>query len=123
MAATYSPDATDHGLSTEAQALDAARLTNEVLAAEQVLGLAGSSLTGDDAEKAKLAVARQVNLQVRMASGEAADVKAESKGRQSVTYATLNGARVAVDALALSIVEGLLRPIRQTAPVETSFRW
>ncbi len=124
MAATYTPDATEHGLSTAAQALDAARLANEVLAAEQVLGLAGVELTGDDAEKAKLAVARQVNLQVRLAaSGDAGDVKSESRGRQSITYATFNGARVAIDSLAQSIVAGLLGPPPQSLLAEATFRW
>lgn len=123
MAATYTPDATEHGLSAAAVALDATRLANEVLAAEQVLGLVGSALTGDDASKAKLAVARQVNLQLRLASGESADVKSESKGRQSITYATFNGVRVAVDTLAQSIVAGLLGPPPQSTVAEATFRW
>jgi len=123
MAATYTPDATAHGLSAAAQALDSTRLANEVLAAEEVLGLRGSSLTGDDASKAKLAVARQVNLQVRLASGEAADVKSESKGRQSITYATVNGVRVAVDSLAQSIVASLLAPPKQSTLSTHDYRW
>ena len=122
MAATYTPDATEHGLSAEAQALDAGRLANEVLAAEQVLGLAGVTLDGDDIDKAKLAVARQVNLQVRLASGSG-DIRSESRGRQSVTYATINGVRLAVDSLAQSIVAGLLGPPAQSTVAEATFRW
>ncbi|HSV93670.1 MAG TPA: hypothetical protein VLH81_11365 [Desulfobacterales bacterium] len=126
MAATYTPDTSAnnaHGLSAAALALSAERFATEVLVAERVLGLKGSSLAGDDTEEAKKAVALQVNLQVRLASGEAADVKSESKGRQSITYATMNGVRVAVDSLAQSIVAGLLGPTQQSTLAEATFRW
>lgn len=105
MAATYTPSA-DHGLSAAGQALEALRLESEVLVAEEVLGLAGAALTGDEASKATVAVARQVNLQLKMAG--ASDVVAESKGSQSFTYARVNGQRVAVDSLAQAIVSGIL---------------
>ncbi|HSW29291.1 MAG TPA: hypothetical protein VLH75_07315 [Longimicrobiales bacterium] len=122
MSATYTPGARDR-LSTVAQALDADSLETEVLVAEEILGLTGSSLTGDDALKAKRAVALQVNLQVRLASGEAADIRAQSKGKQSITYATVNGVRVPVDATAQAIVAGLLGPKLQSTVGSIDFRW
>lgn len=109
MPATFVPDATEHGLSAEAQALDAARLTNEVLVAEAALELDGVAASGDDAERAKVAVARQVNLQLRVAADP--DVVTEGRGRQSVTYATIGGARVVVDPLALSVAQQVRQSI------------
>lgn len=122
MAATYTPDATEHGLSAAAQALDASRLATEVLVAERVLGLKGTAFTGDDATEAKRAVALQVNLQVRLASGSG-DVVSETKGRQSVTFSMVNGVRVAMDTVAMSIVASLSGPPKQTTATETTFRW
>jgi len=114
MAAKYPPTSTAHGLSKAANALDPERLRNETLVAEQLLGLGGTSFTGDDAEKARTAVARQINLQVRVA--ENPDVVAESRGRQSVTYARSGGARATVDPTAAAIVKDLIgKPSRSTA--------
>jgi len=105
MAATYVPDATEHGLSPAFQALDATLQANEIVRAEAVLGLRATAYTGDDAELAKRAVALQVNLQVRIANR--GDVVSEGKGRQSVKYAMHGGARVQVDPGALAIVDSL----------------
>lgn len=98
MAATFVPDPTQHGLSAEAQALDPARLTNEILVAEEVLELTTIPAVGDDLERGKVAVARQVNLQVLVARDP--DIVSEGRGRQNVRYATVNGVRVVVDPTA-----------------------
>ena len=106
MAARYVPNGPAHGLSADALALDSERLTGEITVAEQLLGLAGRSLTGDDDIRARMAVARQVNLQVRNAINP--DIIAESRGRQSVQYARSGGARISIDPTAASIVRELL---------------
>ena len=113
MAARYVPLPKVHGLSAEAELLDPERLTVEALVAESVLGLDRVTLSGDDAERAKSAVARQVNLQLRVAKEP--DLKAESRGHQSVTYATVGGVRVIVDATAKAIADKLIGPPRETS--------
>lgn len=117
MAATYVPDATAHGLSTEAQALDGTRLSNEILVAEEVLGLTGISTTGDDLSRGKVAVARQVNLQVRVAADP--DVIAEGRGRQSVTYATVGGVRIPVDPTAKMLAEAVRKAAGFVSPLRS----
>lgn len=119
---TYMPDpADDFGLSAAAQALSAGRLENEVLLAEMALGLIGFTLDADDTNRAKTAVARQVNLQVRAAAQS--DVVSESRGRQSVTYSVVNGQRVMVDALALQIAQAITQPPAASSATEADVRW
>lgn len=120
----YSPagsNAADYGLSQDAQLLTPARLESEVLIAEQVLGVIGTAFTDDDAELAKALVARQVNLQVRL-SLDGSDVASETRGHRTITYATVGGQRVPVDALAMAGIRGLLAPLRSSVS-EAVFRW
>lgn len=118
MAARYVPGPA-HGLSSAALDLDSGRLRGEVAVAEQLLGLVGTSLSGDDDVRARMAVARQVNLQVRTAANP--DVVSESRGRQSVQYAKSGGARVAIDPTAKEIVRDLVgRPTGSTAVSNTA---
>lgn len=123
MASLYSPasDPLAAGLSSAAQALDSARLESEVLVAELVLELTGTTLTGDDATRATALVARQVNLQVRIASS--GDVVAESRGNQSYTYAQVDGRRVAIDPVALRGVRNLTQRRPRTSAVDGVVRW
>ena len=92
-------------LSATAAALSDPALEAQTLVAETALGLLGTEYTGDRADRAKVAVARQVNLQV--ASPDAGAVQSETRGDRSVTYVTRDGVEVAVDGLALLIVEAL----------------
>lgn len=121
MAARYVPTKGDHGLSEAASRLDAGRFQNEVLVAEQLLGLNGTAFTGDAAARAKVAVARQVNLQVR--SADESDVTSESRGRQSVTYAKQRGARIQVDPTAQRIVDDLKRAPSGSTAVANQATW
>lgn len=102
MPATYDPTA--HPLlSAGAAALSPEQLDAQAMIAEGVLGLHGTSLTGDDADLATHYVVRQLNLQVRMeSSGGGSDVVAMSKGSQSFTFAQVDGRRVIVDEIALA---------------------
>lgn len=121
MAAKYLPTSTAHGLSKAAAALDPELLRNEALVAEQLLGLTGTSFTGDAAIKARMAVARQINLQVRVT--ENPDVVSESRSRQSVTYARQGGARMTVDPTAAQIVKDLIGKPKGSTAVANQATW
>lgn len=120
--ATYLPSP-DHGLSAQAQKLSAERLETEVLLAELALGLSGTAFTDDAGTAARGAVARQVNLQVRIAESPNPDVIAEGRGRQSITYNSVNGQRLAVDPVALATARALLGPSAKSSATEADFRW
>lgn len=110
MAATY--DVHDHPLlSAAAKQLvsdDPSAFDAQAITAERVLGLRGTQLTGDDAEDARVAIVRQLNLQLQIDAMGGANVVSESKGAQSYTYAQHNGERVAIDRIALSIARQLV---------------
>lgn len=72
-------------LSAAAQALEAEVLALHTILAEEMLGLADTSLSGDDAEKAALANTLQVNFQVGFPA-DAWYVKSETRGKRSITY-------------------------------------
>lgn len=89
-------------LSDQARALSADALRDQTVIAEMLLGLAGTTFTGEPAERVKLALARQVNTQLE--HGVEGSVYASySQGGRSFTF--LSG--IPVDALAASLVLGL----------------
>lgn len=82
----YDPSGHDL-LSQDAGALSSEKLAAMADLAEDLLRLAGTSFTGDAAERATRAVVLQVNLLVeREAHRSAAFIESESRGDQSVTY-------------------------------------
>lgn len=72
-------------LSPAANALATGALTEHALLAESLLGLAGSTYTGREAEDATRAVALQVNLQVE-SDVEPFILSAVTRGARSATY-------------------------------------
>ena len=71
-------------------------------ARKTALGLGGTSYTGEQAERAKVANARQVNLQV----AEPIDpyLESESRGSKSRSYSALMKRTFALDPIAVEIV-------------------
>lgn len=113
--ATYLPTP-DHGLSAAAQQLSPARLDNEALAAERLLGLSGTAFTGADGAVARKAVAVQVNFQLLNASRDG--IRSEGRGRQSVSYET-----GAVSPEALRLVAMVLGPPHQSTSSAAEIVW
>lgn len=72
-------------LSAAAGRLDAEVLDAQTVLAEEVLGLSGTSFTGDDKDKAMLANVLQVNHQLLLPA-DAFIYKSESRGGRSVAY-------------------------------------
>ena len=72
-------------LNEAAQRLGSEALAAQTVLAEELLGLAGTSFTGADLERVKMAVALQVSLQATLPM-EALLIKSESRGARTVTY-------------------------------------
>ncbi len=92
-------------LTAAAQALDAEALAAQTLAAETALGALGTAYTGDAKDRATVAVARQVNLQVSERTEPT--LQSESRGDRSWTWVVRNGVAVVVDTIALAIFQAL----------------
>lgn len=121
MAALYSPEGSPL-LSSAAGALDGPTLDAWAVMAERVLGLAGTSFEGDDAAEAASYVARQVNLMIGME--DKAGIVSESKGQQSVKYASVGGQRIPVDPIAKAGADALLGPeIFSSSSSRSEFVW
>lgn len=124
---TYDP--TDHPLlSPEAKALDPETFKAYVERAEDVLGIAGTSYTGEDARRLMLAVVLQINFTLRREARGGGEVVAESKGSQSVSYAQPKDGRVdPVDPEAARIVAGVraggVRAPRVSTSTPNVFVW
>lgn len=103
-------DPTGHPLlSPDAQALDPDTLTAYAERAEDVLGIADTEYTGQEAERLTLAVVLQVNHTLRREARAGGEVVAESKGDQSVRYTNPKDGRVdPIDPEAARIVAGVL---------------
>lgn len=108
MAATslYPPGDT-HVLSPAARELHEFELEAHAVTAEILLGLRGTTYSGDEADQAAMAVAYQVNFQVFRPMMFAL-VQSETKGSQSVTYRESQGDNLLTDDMAVGIVERLL---------------
>jgi hypothetical protein len=95
-------------LSPAAARLGEAELNAQTLISERLLGLAGTSLTDDDALEAANANALQVSYQVAMPP-EQAIVLTETRGARTVTYRGGTGAGLSfVYAQAQAIVDAIL---------------
>lgn len=103
-------DVTGHPLlSDAAQALRSSELEAQADAAEEVLGIAGTSYSGDDETRLLVALARQVNHQVALDGAGAAYLVSESKGSQSRTYrAGGSGSVMTADPIAIRIARAVL---------------
>lgn len=90
-------------LSEAAKALSADELRDQTAIAEAALGLIGTTLSGDAAERAKLALALQVNHQLEHGV-EGSVYSSWSQGSRSVTYAST----IPLSGAAVSLVQTLL---------------
>lgn len=106
--ATYDP--TDHPLlSPAAKALSPDQLEAQADRAEMLLGIADTNFTGKEAARLTTAVALQVNYALRRDDRDGGEVVGESKGDQSVKYASpKDGIVDPVDAEAAAIVASVL---------------
>lgn len=79
-------DVSGHALlSDKAANLDSDELDAQTSVAEELLGLAGTTLSGSDKDSARRAIALQVSHQVRI-PGEFHFAESEGRGGQSVSY-------------------------------------
>ena len=94
-------------LSTAAAALGEALLKAQTLAAETALGLSGTSFNTDRTIRAKVAVARQVNLQV--AAPQNPYLETDTRADRSQAFAVFRelGGASALDPIAVQIVAQL----------------
>ena len=98
----------DHELlSRKARQYSTRQLELTTLGAETVLGLLGTTYSGDRAERAKVAVVRQVNLIAAMP--ENPFLESEGRGSKSKTFAVLRdlGGGISIDPIAQQIVQAL----------------
>lgn len=130
--ATYDP--TNHPLlSPAAKALAPDQLEAQADRAESLHGIANTEFDGQDAKGLTLAVVLQVNRFLRLdarGDGEGADVVGESKGDQSIKYASPKGeAAEIVDPEAAAIVARVLDSVapahapRVSSSIPNTFTW
>lgn len=108
----------DHDLlSPKAKKLSPRALELTTLGAETVLGLLGTTYSGDRGDRAKVAVVRQVNMVVEMPVNPF--LESETRGSKSKSWAVPRdiGGSVAVDPVAKEIVLALARESLTTTPI------
>jgi hypothetical protein len=108
-------------LSEQAAALRAEEIDAHQVAAEELLGVAGTSFTDDDLVKVKVAIVRQVNLQVSAPS--IFGISRERKGDHEIEYSASQPGSVAaapIDPVAEAIVQRLLDNEWATLPSRRS---
>lgn len=99
------------GLDTLTDQVAGDLLREHAVAAEVALGLRPYDLTGTDADDARLAVAIQVNFQVKH-DAEARLLKSYTRGERSYDYSA--EAQAGIDPLAKRMADAIIA--RQTAP-------
>ena len=115
---TYDP--AGHALlSAAAQALSSEQLTALAEAAELELGLAGTSFTGEDGDRATLAVVYWINCHLASESaGGVVESRSEKKGNEAVSVRFAKGVRLADPCTkAWLLARALLQPAGSYKPL------
>ena len=111
--ALYAPSSHHPELTPEAAALDHGVLVERADAAERLLGLSGTTFTGEDAVTAELAVVYRINCTV---AGQQRVVRAHTEGDQRYEYAVGKDApQTDYCTMAQQLADRLLRSTRSAA--------